>query len=137
MKSTSLTVGSFNQPNVARSLIELPGNAEKGLNQRFLWYFPKPVYGHFDSLEPTDKNFRSKIGKQHVDACIASNAAYNITCYGLGTVENLAILWKKPATLKTAGRRVFSLPPQGLDTSVFKAKYDRMQKQLTVHCCCR
>ena len=46
IKRTSLTVGGFNQPYVARSLIELPGNAEKGLSQRFLWMFPKPVYAH-------------------------------------------------------------------------------------------
>ena len=32
MKTNSLTVGGFNQPAVARSLIELPGNAEKGLS---------------------------------------------------------------------------------------------------------
>lgn len=59
-----MTVGGFNQPNVARSLIELPGNAEKGLSQRFLWLFPKPVYSQFDSLEPTDKTFTDKIGEQ-------------------------------------------------------------------------
>lgn len=64
MPSTSLTVGGFNQPSVARSLIELPGNAEKGLSQRFLWFFPKPVYGEFDSLEPTDKAFTEKIGTE-------------------------------------------------------------------------
>lgn len=62
IKSTSLTVGGFNQPGVARSLIELPGNAEKGLSQRFLWFFPKPVYANFDSLEPIDKNFTDKVG---------------------------------------------------------------------------
>lgn len=62
MNSTSLTVGGFNQPSVARSLIELPGNAEKGLSQRFMWLFPKPVYGEFASLEPTDKSFKDKIG---------------------------------------------------------------------------
>ena len=43
MSTTSLTVGGFNQLSVARNLIELPGNAEKGLSQRFLWLFPKPV----------------------------------------------------------------------------------------------
>lgn len=64
MKRTSLTVGGFNQPNVARCLIELPGNAEKGLSQRFLWLFPRPVYSEFDSLEPTDKVFTDKIGIQ-------------------------------------------------------------------------
>lgn len=63
MPSTSLTVGGFNQPSVARNLIELPGNAEKGLSQRFLWLIPKPVYGTFDSLEPIDKVFTKKIGE--------------------------------------------------------------------------
>ena len=63
MQRTSLTVGGFNQPGVARNLIELPGNAEKGLSQRFLWLFPRPVYSQFDSLEPIDKKFTGKIGK--------------------------------------------------------------------------
>lgn len=62
MPSTSLTVGGFNQPSVVRNLIELPVNAEKGLSQRFLWLFPKPVYCSFDSLEPIDKAFTTKIG---------------------------------------------------------------------------
>ena len=62
MKSTSLTVGGFNQPSVARSLIELPGNAEKGLSQRFLWFFPRPVYSHFATLEPVEEEFSEKIG---------------------------------------------------------------------------
>ena len=63
MGATSLTVGGFNQPAVARALIELPGNAEKGLSQRFLWLFPKPTYADFDSLEPADKTFADKIGQ--------------------------------------------------------------------------
>ena len=62
MEYTSLTVGGFNQPSVARSLIELPGNAEKGLSQRFLWFFPRPVYVHFATLEPVNKTFTEKIG---------------------------------------------------------------------------
>ena len=65
MQSTSLTVGGFNQPSVARSLIELPGNAEKGLSQRFLWIFPKPVYGQFETLEPINKNFTDKLGTKN------------------------------------------------------------------------
>ena len=64
IKRTSLTVGGFNQPYVARSLIELPGNAEKGLSQRFLWMFPKPVYAHFDTMEPSDDTFLEKIGRK-------------------------------------------------------------------------
>lgn len=67
MKSTSLTVGGFNQPSVARRLIELPGNAEKGLSQQFLWLFPRPVYSEFDTLEPLDKVFTDKIG----NSCIS------------------------------------------------------------------
>lgn len=62
MSKTSLTVGGFNQPSFARALIEMPGNAEKGLSQRFLWIFPKPLYGKFDSLEPIRQDFSDKIG---------------------------------------------------------------------------
>ncbi len=36
---------------LAMFLDELPGDAEKGLSQRFRWFFPKPAY----SLEPADK----------------------------------------------------------------------------------
>ena len=63
MTKTSLTVGGFNQPAMARSLIELPGNAEKGLSQRFLWMFPKPVNSDFQSLAEVDQEFVSKLGK--------------------------------------------------------------------------
>ena len=55
------SMGHFWQ-RVARSLIELPGNAEKGLSQRFLWLFPKPVYGTFETLEPVQEEFVDKIG---------------------------------------------------------------------------
>ena len=63
MDRTSLTVGGFNQPAVARFLLEMSGNAEKGLSQRFLWLFPKPVYGEFNTLEPSNQEFTDKIGK--------------------------------------------------------------------------
>ena len=66
MKTTSLTVGGFNQPAVARSLIELPGNAEKGLSQWFLWLFPRPVYGNFESLGTIDTVFTGKIGTYNI-----------------------------------------------------------------------
>ena len=62
MGTTSLTVGGFNQPAYARALIEVPGNAEKGLSQRFLWVFPKPVYKPFSTLEPINKDFLNAIG---------------------------------------------------------------------------
>ncbi len=63
MDSTNLTLGGFTQPGVARSLIELPSNAEKGLSQRFLWIFPQPKYADFETLEPVDSIFCDKLGK--------------------------------------------------------------------------
>ncbi len=73
MDGTSLTVGGFNQPAVARLLIELPGNAEKGLSQRFLWLHPQPVYGKFETLEPVREEFIDKIGKQRNYVTFAQN----------------------------------------------------------------
>lgn len=63
IKNTSLTIGGFNQPSVARNLIELPGNAEKCLSQCFLWICPKPINNSFTTLEGINKNFTNKIGK--------------------------------------------------------------------------
>ena len=62
MEATRLIVGGFNQPAVARCLIELPRNAEKGLSQRFLWLFPKSVYANRSELEPIDKKFYDTTG---------------------------------------------------------------------------
>jgi hypothetical protein len=62
MDVTSLTVGGFNQPAVARSLIEHTGKAESGFSQRFLWLFPKPVYGKYNSYGPMDVDFVEDIG---------------------------------------------------------------------------
>ena len=59
--STKLTVGGFTQPGVARSLIELPSNSEKGLSSRFLWFFPKPLYENFSKLGQVDDDFIKKI----------------------------------------------------------------------------
>ena len=44
MSETRLTVGGFTQPGVARALIDLPSNTDKGLSHRFLWIFPKPLW---------------------------------------------------------------------------------------------
>ena len=57
MTSTRLTLGGFTQPGVARSLIELPGNNEKGLPHRFIWIFPKPLFGAFETLGEVDPDF--------------------------------------------------------------------------------
>ena len=64
MTSTMLTIGGFTQPVLARSLIELPANSEKGLSSRFLWFFPNPLYGKFENLGKVDENFVAKISKQ-------------------------------------------------------------------------
>ena len=66
MASTNLTLGGFTQPAVARSMIELSANAEKGLSQHFIWTFPKPTYAEFKTLEPVDPTFSSALGKYFV-----------------------------------------------------------------------
>ena len=63
MASTRLTVGGLIQPSVAGNLMDLPSNAEKGLSHRFLWVFPKPLYGNFDTLEKVDTEFQRKLGR--------------------------------------------------------------------------
>ena len=55
-------VGGFTQPSVARTLIEQQSSAERGFCQRFLWIFPKPVFGKFKSLEPVKPEFNESIG---------------------------------------------------------------------------
>ena len=64
MSSTNLTVGGFTQSGVARSLIDIPSNSEKGLSHRFLWLFPNPLYEKFAILGEVDDNFVQKLGKQ-------------------------------------------------------------------------
>ena len=63
MSTTRLTVGGFTQPGVARSLIEMPSNAEKGLSHRFIWMFTKPLYESFESLEKVDRKFSDELGE--------------------------------------------------------------------------
>ena len=63
MPSTYLTVGGLTQPGVARTLIELPSNAEKGFSHRFLWIFPKPLFQKFDALTEIDESFKEKLSK--------------------------------------------------------------------------
>jgi len=71
MERTSLVVGGFTQPIVAKSMIEQPGSTEKGLAQRFLWIFPHPVFEEFSQLEPIDDTFTDLVGQlilKHYDA---------------------------------------------------------------------
>ena len=62
MHSTSLTIGGFTQPSMAKSLIELPQSIEKGLVQRFLWILPRLSYANFASLESADDKFQDYLG---------------------------------------------------------------------------
>ena len=62
--STNLTLGGFTQPAVARNLIENTANIEKGLSQRFMLIFPKPIYADFGTLQPIDPNFTEALGNQ-------------------------------------------------------------------------
>jgi len=72
MASTMLTIGGFTQPGVARSLIEQPSNAERGLSSRFLWFFTESLYGSFKSLCEVDKEFVAKLSK--LILCVDTNA---------------------------------------------------------------
>ena len=69
MSSTNLTVGGFTQPGVARALIDIPANTEKGLSQRFLWLFPAPLYEHIEQLGEVDVEFIDKMRNVHVYMC--------------------------------------------------------------------
>lgn len=62
MSCTRLTIGGFTQPCVARNLIDMPSNSEKGLSHRFVWLFSKPLYGKFSTLESVEQSFTEKIG---------------------------------------------------------------------------
>lgn len=62
MERTSLTVGGFTQPMVARQMIEQQGSTEKGLAQRFMWMFPQPLFTKFSNLEPVDEKFMESLG---------------------------------------------------------------------------
>lgn len=70
MSSTRLTIGGFTQAGVARSLIEMPSNSEKGLSHRFLWMFPKPLFGTFAALEEVNQGFTDEMCKLLDLSCI-------------------------------------------------------------------
>ena len=63
IQQTGMTIGSFIQPSVARTLIEQQSNVEKGLCQRFLWIVPKLTIVKFDQLQQVDARFVTTIGR--------------------------------------------------------------------------
>ena len=62
MDRTALTVGGFTQPCVSKQLFEQQASTDKGLTQRFLWIFPEPEFGDFETLERLDKEFYDDLG---------------------------------------------------------------------------
>ena len=62
MSATRLTIGGYTQPGVARNLIDMPANSEKGPSHRFIWIFPKPLFGKFATLEEIQKKFSDDLG---------------------------------------------------------------------------
>lgn len=63
MNSTNLTVGGFTQPAIARNLIEIPSNSDKGLSHRFIWVFPNPLYQEFSKLRKANQTFIQELGE--------------------------------------------------------------------------
>ena len=63
MDRTSLTVGGFTQPGVARAIIEPHTGAERGFSQRFLWIFPKPIFGHLRTLSDDEQESCQCLGE--------------------------------------------------------------------------
>ncbi len=61
MDRNSLIIGGFTQPGVARAIIEAQGGSQKGFCQRFMWVFPKPIFGHLDTLTTTNDQDLSKL----------------------------------------------------------------------------
>ena len=62
MNTTRLTVGGFTQPSVARNLIDIPSNTDKGFSHRFLWTFPPPLFGKFENLGCVSQMFVDALG---------------------------------------------------------------------------
>ena len=81
MDFTSLTVGGFTQPTTATNIMVVPGNAEKGLSQRFLWICPKPVFLEYDSLGKVDQVFYDKVGELKIIEAECRHAIFFVILY--------------------------------------------------------
>ena len=83
MDCTSLTIGGFTQPAVARPLIEMPANVEKGFSSQFLWYFPKPCYSKFETLEPVESDFTKALGMKYLCTYTLTGSQFQISAPNL------------------------------------------------------
>ena len=131
MSTTSLTVGGFTQQGVARSLIEIPSNSEKGFSHRFLWLFPNPLYKKISTLGEVDKEFLQKISMQicYPIACAPIENMRTTIPYAFIFAANLyAKQWRKPAIKdEELSPKVFHITP---NSPVFGEYYDRVQELL-------
>lgn len=127
MPFTRLTVGGFTQPGVARSLIELPSNAEKGLSHRLLWLFPSPLFGKFSSLKEVDKSFQHAMGKSYWfthEMC----SMYFCFCVYIHIAKLLVDQWKScPSTCTSLPVRIFRI---ARDSTAFGEYYDHVHEGL-------
>lgn len=86
MKHTSLTVGGFTQPSVARNLIEISANVEKGLCQRFLWVVPRPTPVSFEELGQVERDFSTALSMYfarwlHPASLVITCGVHAIECF--------------------------------------------------------
>ena len=63
MKRTSLAIAGFTQPGVARTLIEPHSSSAWLLSEIFLWVFPKPVFGHLQTLSGNEPELCQVLGE--------------------------------------------------------------------------
>ena len=137
---TSLTVGGFSQPSVARMLIEQSASAEIGLIQRFLWCFPKPSYSKFATLQKVDKDFTDTLGKGLPECGVLSPSLSLSLSLWIHTHDgvcfeyySLAFYSGPPGKTVEAGKstkpptRVFSLQR---NSPAFTSKFDEVQTHL-------
>ena len=65
----------------AKNIMVVPGNAEKGLLQRFLWICPKPVFLEYDSLGKVDQVFYDKVGELKIIEAECRHAIFFVILY--------------------------------------------------------
>lgn len=109
MSSTRLTIGGFTQAGTARNLIDMPANSEKGLSHRFLWLFPKPLFGKFSSLEKIDEEFIADLSKLNNFHTLQSTPSYLHTCF-FRSAKLLSQQWRKSKPRTELETRKFSIP---------------------------
>lgn len=82
MSATRLNVGGFTQPGVARNIIEMPSNSEKGFSHRFLWL--ELLFGKLETLTESNTDFTEKIG-------MSKTAFPQVICYFLLSCSNINV----------------------------------------------